>query len=97
MKINFLAILVLLSTYTVAQHSISGHVTDQITNKGLIGANISIIGNNSSVTATDSNGYFQISDLAAGNYKLKIKMIMILLVMQMQQSIIILVLEQQQG
>ena len=56
----------------MAQHSISGYVADQITKKGLIGANISIKGNSSSYTATDDNGHFQFSDLAAGKYNLEI-------------------------
>jgi iron complex outermembrane receptor protein len=72
MKINFLAILVLTSTYTLAQHSISGYVTDHSNNKGLIGANVSINGNTSSLTATDDNGYFEFTDLAEGKYKLEI-------------------------
>ena len=59
MRTATVAILMLFSTITMAQYSLSGHVTEKSNNKGLLGANVSISSNNTIVVATDEKGYFE--------------------------------------
>lgn len=75
MKINILAILVLISTYTMAQHSFSGYVMDQTSKKVLMGANIKLVGSSTKLSATDYSGYFEFKDLASGEYNMEVSFV----------------------
>ncbi|PHS06706.1 MAG: TonB-dependent receptor [Kordia sp.] len=67
--INLLILFISLSSF--AQYKISGNITDQKTFKPLTGVNIYIESLNTGTT-TNSNGYFNLENLPASNYKLYI-------------------------
>ncbi|NQY29655.1 MAG: TonB-dependent receptor [Flavobacteriaceae bacterium] len=67
--INLLILFISLSSF--AQHKISGYITDQKTFEPLTGVNIYIESLDTGTT-TNSNGYFNLENLSAGNYKLYI-------------------------
>ena len=71
MKITVLAICAILSsTFSFAQNSIGGRVTDA-SNTPLVGAHI-LLSNQDRATTTDSNGEFVINNLEPGKYTLKV-------------------------
>ena len=75
MRTATVAILMLFSTITMAQYSLSGHVTEKSNNKGLLGANVSISANNTIIVATDEKGYFEFTNLVQGEYILMVSYI----------------------
>lgn len=79
-KITIIALLLFVSSTTLAQKTyrgnISGYITDQITKEALIGANIIIEDSTEFIgTVTNEDGYFSFKELPVGRHSLKISYI----------------------
>ncbi len=67
-----LAIIVLTGHYALAQHKFAGYVTEKSTNTPLAGANVVLKAHKTRVVATDNEGHFAFTNLAAGEYQLQV-------------------------
>ena len=73
MRTTLLAVLVLFNTIAMAQIRFSGHVIDENTKKGLLGANITLNSDeDQQITATNAEGYFEFADIKEGEYMLMV-------------------------
>ena len=65
---------VAISSLNAQESAIRGHVYDEKTGEPIIYANI-VIGDTNFGTNTDENGYFYITDVPVGTYRLKVSYI----------------------
>ena len=66
-KFSHVLILILLPVFVMAQHTVSGTVTDAATGDALPGANVVVVGTNMGAAAA-ADGSFSISNVPAGSY-----------------------------
>ncbi len=66
-KFSHVLILILLPVFVMAQHTVSGTVTDAATGDALPGANVVVVGTNMGAAAS-ADGSFSISNVPAGSY-----------------------------
>jgi len=66
-KISQMLTMILLPVFVMAQHTVSGTVTDVATGDALPGANVVVTGTNMGAAAT-ADGSFSISNVPAGSY-----------------------------
>ncbi len=67
-----LAIIVLTGHYAMAQHKFAGYVIEKSTNTPLAGANVALKAQRTLVVATNNEGHFAFTNLAAGEYQLQV-------------------------
>ena len=66
-KFSHVLVLILLPVFVMAQHTVSGTVTDAATGDALPGANVVVVGTNMGAAAS-ADGSFSISNVPAGSY-----------------------------
>ena len=66
-KFSHVLILILLPVFVMAQHTVSGTVTDAATGDALPGANVVVVGTNMGAAAS-ADGSYSISNVPAGSY-----------------------------
>ena len=66
-KFSHVLVLILLPVFVMAQHTLSGTVTDAATGDALPGANVVVVGTNMGAAAA-ADGSFSISNVPAGSY-----------------------------
>jgi len=66
-KFSHVLLFILLPVFVMAQHTVSGTVTDAATGDALPGANVVVVGTNMGAAAT-ADGSFSISNVPAGSY-----------------------------
>jgi len=70
-KLLILSMLLMLTGSTFGQASLHGIVTDSLTNEGLIGASIVLVGT-SQGAASNMDGEYKITNIAPGSYKIRV-------------------------
>jgi iron complex outermembrane recepter protein len=75
MRLIVLVALVFANTYVLAQYQFSGYVVDKKSQKSLYGANVSLISENTIVTPTNNEGYFEFNNLTRGSYILQVSFV----------------------
>tara|TARA_B100000949_G_scaffold5407_1_gene4577 strand:- start:257 stop:478 length:222 start_codon:yes stop_codon:yes gene_type:complete len=68
-KFSQVLTLVLLPVFVIAQHTVSGTVTDAATGDALPGANVVLVGTNMGAAAA-SDGSYTVTNVPAGSYTL---------------------------